>query len=350
MVVLSFNIRAHRLKTYLLVFCAILVLSLLVINRFDSIAYGESSDAYLFVTKPMYIAKEVGEVFNLPINVSNVNNLRSLEFTLSYNTSLLDVEQVIQGSFLPLPPRSHFEFEKSESLGFVRVKMSLADSETPRSGNGTLALIVFKVVQGLQSCGSPLNLEQTLLLDSALNPIAHDTVGAVYFWKSMQPDPPEEGRLIDLYTQKDGVGPNKPGGEFSCGEKVQLTSLVTYNNWTVQSKLVSFEVRNPLNETALVIVAKTDKDALAEISFRIPRLLSSNGTWKAFSVVEVAGVIVWDTLTFKVYCLIPVGGYSLPIMGYATEKPLALYLTILVILTAIFTITKCKARDFSNRW
>jgi hypothetical protein len=295
----------------------------------------------------MYIAKEIGEIFNLAINISNVNDLRSLQFSVTYNTSILDVEQVIQGPFFPLPPKSYSKFEIGESLGFVRVNMSLAGSETPRDGNGTLVWIVFRVVQGLDTCGSPLSLEQTLLLDSVLNPIAHDVVGAVYFWKSMQPDPPTAGLLLDVYTQKDGVGPNEPGGEFTCGEKVQLTSLVTYSDWAVQSKLVSFEVRNPLDEIALVMVAQTDKEGFAEISFRIPRLWSSNGTWKVFSVVEVADKIVWDSLTFDVYCLIPVGGYSFLITEYRTEKPLALYLALVAILTAGLTIAKRKIMRLS---
>jgi hypothetical protein len=331
----------------LLIFSAILSLSLLAINQFDTIVHGESLVAYLFVTKPMYIAKEIGEVFNLAINISNVNNLRTLEFTLTYNTSILDVEQVIQGSFFPLPPKSYSKFEIGESLGFVRVNMSLAGSETPRGGNGTLVWIVFKVVQGLDTCGSPLSLEQTLLLDSASNPIVHDVVGAVYFWKSTQPDPPVAGLLLDVYTQKDGVGSNEPGGEFTCGEKVQLTSLVTYNDWAVQIKLVGFEVRNPLDEIVLVMVAQTDKEGFAEISFRIPRLWSSNGTWKAFSVVEVADKIVWDTLTFDVYCLIPVGGYSFPITEYRTEKPLVLCLALVATLTAGLTIARRKIMRLS---
>jgi hypothetical protein len=158
----------------------------------------------------------------------------------------------------------------------------------------------------------------------------------------MQPDPPTAGLLLDVYTQKDGVGPNEPGGEFTCGEEVNLTSLVTYSDFPVQSKLVSYEIRNPSNETVSIRVAITDHDGYAEISFRIPQLPTSNGTWRVISVVEVAGQIAWDTLTFQVYCLIPVGGYSFPIDAYTIEKPLPLYLALVAILTAVFTITKRK--------
>lgn len=292
----------YSLKNCLHVFLAISLLLLLVLNGFDSVAYGVPADAYLFITPSMYVAKEIGELFDIAINMSNVEDLRSLKFTVTYNTSLLDVTQVIQGPFFPSPPEVYFEFEKNESLGFVMVNMSLADSEAPRSGNGTLAWISFKVVQGPESCvSSPLDLEQTLLLNSALNPIAHDLVGAVYFWKSMQPDSPLGGRLLDLYTQKGGKGQNEPGGEFVAGEMAYFISRVTYNDYPVQQKLVVFEVRSPLNETVVILVAATDQDGFAQISFRIPNIPSSNGTWTGISVVDIAGETVWDTINFRVY-------------------------------------------------
>jgi PKD repeat protein len=298
---------------------------------------------YLFVTPPMHVAEEIGELFDIAINISSVENLQSVGFTIMYNTSLLDVAQVVQGPFFPLPPRSYFEFEKNESAGFIKVNISLADSETPRSGNGALAWISFKVVQAASSCvSSPLALEQSLLLNSELIPIVHDSVSAVYFWKSMQPDPPGEGRLLDLYTQKAGEGPNELGGEFKVGELVHLISQVTYNDNSLQQKLVAFEVRNPLNESVAFRTAITDQDGLAAISFRIPDIPSSNGIWAAISVVDIAGKVVWDTISFRVYLIMPVGGYSFSMEEYATEKPLTIYLLLLAIVTAVFTVIKSK--------
>jgi hypothetical protein len=344
-IILLFNLKVHRLKACLQVFSTISLLSLLAINRFNPIVYGESADAYLFITPPMYIAKEIGELFYIAINISSVENLHSLGFTVTYNTSLLDVAQVVQGPFFPLPPRSYFEFEKNESAGFIKVNISLADSETPRSGNGAVAWISFKVVQGTASCvSSPLALEQSLLLNSEFIPIVHDSVGAVYFWKSMQPDPPVDGRSLDLYTQRGGEGPDKPGGEFMIGEEVHLISQVKYNNDPVQQKLVTFEVQNPLNETLVYRTAITDQNGLVAISFRIPDIPSSNGTWTAISVVDIAEKIVWDTISFRVYLRIPVGGYSFPIKGYTTATHLTPYLVLVGILTAVFITIKRKTR------
>jgi hypothetical protein len=341
--ILLFNLKVHRLKTCLQVFSTISLLSLVAINRFNPIVYGESADAYLFISPLMYIAKETGELFHVAINISSVENLHSLGFTVTYNTSFLDVAQVVQGSFFPLPPKSYFEFEKNESAGFIKVNISLADSETPRSGDGALAWISFKVVQGASSCvSSPLVLEQSLLLNSEFIPIVHDSVGAVYFWKSITPDPPGESRLLDLYTQKAGEGPNEPGGEFKVGEEVRLISRVTYNDYPLQQKLVAFEVRNSLNESVELRTAITDEDGLAAISFRIPDIPSSNGSWTAISTVDIAGKVAWDTISFRVYLRIPVGGYSFPIKGYTTATHLTPYLALIGILTAVFITIKRK--------
>ena len=342
-IILFFKRKVQRSKTCLKVFFIVSLLSLIAICRFNPIVYGESAVACLFISPPLCVAKEIGELFHVTINISNVENLHSLGFTVTYNKSLLDVAQVVQGPFFPLPPKSYFEFEKNESAGFIKVNISLADSETPRSGNGALVWMSFEVVQEASSCvSSSLAFEQSLLLNSESIPIIHDSVGAVYFWKSIMPDPLGEGRLVDLYTQKAGEGPNEPGGEFMVGELVYLISRIAYNSEPVQQKLVAFEVRNPLNESVVTETAITDKGGLAAISFRIPDIPSSNGTWIAISVVDIAGEVVWDTTSFQVYLSIPVGGYSFPIKGYATATYSTLYLALVGVLTAVFIKTKRK--------
>jgi len=335
---LLFKHKLHHSKAYLNALLAILLLCILTINIHNPYAYAESAKACLFITPPMYLAKEVGELFDIAVNISDVENLRSLEFTVAYNASLLYVKAVIQGPFFPPPPRSHFTFEENESIGSIRVNMSIGESEAPRSGEGTLAYVGFEVIQGPLSCvSSPLDLGQTLLLDSELIEIPHDSVGAVFFWKSMQPDPPVNGRSIDVCTQKAGVGPGEPGGEFLAGEVVQLTSLVTYNDNPVQRKLVSFEVLDPLNQSVVIRTILTDQNGLAEISFRIPDILDSIGTWTVISVVEIAEKTAWDTLVFQVYAMGPVGGYTVRIKEYTTANPSTTYAAI-ILLIAVFIV------------
>jgi len=50
-----------------------------------------------------------------------------------------------------------------------------------------------------------------------------------------------------------------------------------------------------------------------------------------------------------VYTEPPVGGYSLPIKGYTAEKPLTLYLALIAILAASFTMIKRKTHKRTKR-
>jgi hypothetical protein len=333
----------HRLRSNFQIAFLIFLLSLVLVSSCNHIAYGESAGTFLSMNPSIYLATEIGELFDIGVDVSNAENLRNSSFMVTFNGSFLGVEQVMQGQFFPLPPRAQFEYETNQTLGYVKISMSLADLEPPKSGNGTLAYIRFRVTSDpTLPANSPLELRQTLLLDSASKPIIHDSDGAVYFWKLIQPDAPVEGRSIDLYTQKGGQGSDEPDGEFMCGELVHLVSLVAYNGYPVQQKLVTFVVRNPFGEVVLISTAVTDQNGIAETSFRIPNLPSSAGEWTAVAIVEVAEKVVWDTLSFWVRCVSVVGGYSLQMGRDTTVTPLALYLTLLTILGGALPIIKRK--------
>jgi hypothetical protein len=315
------------------------ILALIILPKSDA----ASSGINLFIAPPMYVAEQQGESFNMTINVTAIDNLRSFSFEVTYNTSLLRVAEVFQGPLFPPPPRSYFRFENNTSLGFLGINSSLDGSEAPVSGNGTLALITFKVVSSPNGIvSSPLDLIKTTLLDSRLNPIAHDAVGAVFFWKSTLPDPPIEGRLLDVYTQRGGIGPGQLGGEFVAGEEVNLISLVSYNDDPVQQKLVAFQVQNPLGEFVTIRTAITNEDGIAMISFRIPATLGSNGTWRAISVVDIAEQIAWDTIYFGVKYVPPLGGGSTSLKQDATVDLLTPYDA--SILAAVLAIVALKRR------
>lgn len=319
-------------------FILVLLLCSLASSMFSPIVSGNSSEVHVFITPPAYVAKELGEVFDLTVNISNVNNLCSFGFILNFNTSQLDVVDVSIGTFFPEPPGSHFEFEKNESLGFISVNASLNEFETPRSGNGTLAHVNFRVSSDPESCVcSILYLDQIVLIDSTSNTISYDSVSAVYMWKSLQPDPPVIRRL-DLLTPRDGKGSGRPGGVFYAGEVVELISNLTYNNEPVQQKLVSIEVRDSHDEIVLMRVAMTDENGTCKILFRLPKDIVSYEQWSAIAVAEVREVVVWDILKFDVFPsapTMPVGGSSTQIKWYGEERLIAFYGSLL----AIYTLT-----------
>jgi hypothetical protein len=230
-------------------------------------------------------------------------------------------------------------------LGQLEVNVSLADPDMVVDGNGTVAVVGFRVAQGLgPRVNCPLCLREVSLFDASPMPIPYDSLDALFFWKSTQPDPPTEGRMLDVYTLKGGTGSDAPDGMYALGDTVTLISRLTYNDSPVQQKLVGFEVRDPQNESIVFRTAITDANGLAAVSFRIPLVVGMNGTWNAISVADVAEKAVWDTMVFWVnFTLPPVGGYSLRVKEHTTENPLVECL-LLTVLTAVIVIVKPRMR------
>lgn len=294
--------------------CVYQIIANLLASNDSLAAYGNTiATPYLWVTPTSYVATELGETFTIDISISNVDNLRAFEFKLSYNTTLLDAVQVAQGPFFSAPQGAFIiKLETNETTGLVWVNMSLSDLEASKSSSGTLATVTFIVTFAPSSPSRTwcvLDLQESVLYDSAKAQIPHDSIDGLYFWKTVLDDPSGTGLKFDLTTQKGGIGPNVTDGTFILGEVVDLIGYLTYNGDPVENKFVSFEVRNPLNEVVLPRVAITDKNGYAVIRFRIPALLKSIGTWTVISMASVSEQNVWDRTSFKVEKG-PVGGYT----------------------------------------
>jgi hypothetical protein len=65
--------------------------------------------------------------------------------------------------------------------------------------------------------------------------------------------------------------------------------------------LVGFQVSNSLDQNSFGSAVITDQEGLASIGFRIPNVLSSNGTWTAVSVFALGEEVVSDTMSLSVY-------------------------------------------------
>ena len=118
-------------------------------------------------------------------------------------------------------------------------------------------------------------------------------------------------RAIDLYTQKEpysGRGPNQPADAFAPQEEVILYAYVTYRDDPVPGKLVSFQLYGPSNSVrnlSITLTSVTNMNGIANVSFRMMTLDSYPeetifGIWTAVASVDIAGVVVSDTLTFNV--------------------------------------------------
>ena len=124
----------------------------------------------------------------------------------------------------------------------------------------------------------------------------------------------QSGRVVDLFTQRGGIGLNQSSDMFQSQELVILYALVTYNDNPIANKLVAFHADGPLNlfenETAGGS-SGTNESGIAEFSFRIPWPVEMPetkvfGEWTVIATVDVADQRLVDTLTFKAGWLIEI--------------------------------------------
>ncbi|MBX5328407.1 MAG: hypothetical protein QHH18_03635 [Candidatus Bathyarchaeota archaeon] len=106
--------------------------------------------------------------------------------------------------------------------------------------------------------------------------------------------------VLDVYTQKGGLGQNEPSGSFILNETVYLYAEIRNPlNETVPGKLVSFEVRGPNGTITLLFVESTNSSGIATALFRIPPVEDSIGIWEVYARAEFADTVVLDTVTFR---------------------------------------------------
>jgi hypothetical protein len=118
------------------------------------------------------------------------------------------------------------------------------------------------------------------------------------------------GRAIDVYTNKEpysGKGSNQESDAFEPQEEIILHGLVTYNSDPVPGKIVSFDARGPVNpyeNISVSLSAATSESGVADVSFIIPwpnprPRAAIFGVWSVVASVDIAGVVVTDTLSFN---------------------------------------------------
>ena len=119
---------------------------------------------------------------------------------------------------------------------------------------------------------------------------------------------------IDVFTQKQpysGKGPNNPSDAFHPGEPVILYAQVHYNEAPLSNELVTFRVEGPSNNSGTVFerVAETNMSGMASVTFTIPWTNNEThifGNWTVVSIVEIDGVKLNDSLTFRVDWIITI--------------------------------------------
>lgn len=115
---------------------------------------------------------KVGDVFTVPIDVSDVNDLFGFQFDLSYDSSVLEFVSIEEGSFLNRGGTvATFCIDAEVTPGLIRNAACVVQEPTAggASGSGTLMLVTFKA---LKKGATSLVLSNALLSDSNSDPIS----------------------------------------------------------------------------------------------------------------------------------------------------------------------------------
>lgn len=133
----------------------------------DVLSFSQVTTLYI---DPDNITVNVGQNFTVEIKVSNVSDLYGWEFKLKWNPNLMNLVDIIEGSFLKQNGDTFFAKKVNNSEGFIIVDCTLLGNITGVSGGGTLALAQFHAkVQG----EGMITLSETTLINSYEQTIPH---------------------------------------------------------------------------------------------------------------------------------------------------------------------------------
>lgn len=278
-----------------------------------------------------------GTTFDIAVDIRRLDShwhLVGAQFRLAYDASVVEPVAVVEGPFLwdfgnasapPTQPGSlgsffvgFFEPGPPDGPHVLVGNLILpdengtwhdpfpgTDEEPTDEDGGAIAIITFKVIKQIY----PINITgaftifETMFIDENGNEIPFDPAqnGEVIIAGSPLP-----GRDVDLFTQYPapfgGQGPDKPSDMFWPQKEIVLTAFVTYNWWPMQQKLVGFEIKDVEGNTWAKLSAVTNAEGLATVSIRLPWPCddpeSLFGVWHVIATVDIACIVVNDTLDF----------------------------------------------------
>jgi hypothetical protein len=299
---------------------------------------------FFTVVPPSYTASNVGEIFNISIQVNNLVPgwaAVGFEFQLSWNDTILKLLSVTEGPWLPpygVAPNQGTLFMKLTGPGNAQVgDVVMPDANGtwhppfPAAGNGTLAgtmaILTFNAtMQGLfpNTLSCPLHIYDTKVANYLGQPVQQGTSIDGFYSMTAK----VLGRAIDVYTQWPfpfgGQGPNNPSDMFWPQKQVCLYAAVTYNQWPEQQKDVAFQIIDPHGTTWGVIYARTDATGIASTCFRLPWPCDNPeyyiGVWTVVATVDVACTIVNDTVQFHYDYLVRIWKVTADKAGYGHNE------------------------------
>ena len=113
---------------------------------------------------------------------------------------------------------------------------------------------------------------------------------------------PAVGKLdtvLDVYTQKGGLGVNVTGGAFEPGDSVPVYAYLTVGGVQVDGRQVTFTITKP-NGSETVLTVLTNDAGVGEISLSfLPSEGHLIGTWQVFANASANNEAANDTMTLQ---------------------------------------------------
>jgi PKD repeat protein len=306
----------------------VLVIELLIAYMpLTAASYSESqnqSTLQMFIQPSKIEGTKLGETFNVSVNIQNVyasERLVGLQFRVQYNKTLLQAIDAYEGTFLsqfhnrPEPPYTYFIkyieddpiYGPNVLIGILLLPNDNGQWTSFPEGNGTLALIAFKVIyRPVQpdTATCPLNLADTMIVDDSLQEIPHETAGATY---EAMPLP-----IPSLNVEPPTYTASLIGEEFSINISIKnldvdwrLTGVqfrVQYNADVLQAlSVVEGPFLGQFNNTAeppyTYLISYIEKDTIYGPNVLVGILLIPNATGNWTNFPHGNGTLA--TITFK---------------------------------------------------
>jgi len=163
----SISLKTPVTSVVLVILATMLTLSAVVLTR----EIG-GSEPVVFIS-PSSIVVRINQTLLVSIDVSGVSDLYGWEFKLGWNTSLLELVNITEGSFLSGSRDTYFVPKVMSTDGYVLVGCTALRNVVGVDGNGTLATVEFRA-KTLGSC--TLGLYDTKLVNSAKQLMEHSEI------------------------------------------------------------------------------------------------------------------------------------------------------------------------------
>jgi hypothetical protein len=145
-----------------------------------------------------------------------------------------------------------------------------------------------------------LNLKKDVLVASVLAVILSGGLAvASYALITETLQPQSRVIVLDVYTQKGGLGANTSGGVFEPSDTVVLYAYLTSEGLPMNDTQVNFTAKNSENEVTRA--ASTNSSGVAAVDLILPSNESAIGTWNVLAVANAEGQSANDTLSFECY-------------------------------------------------